>query len=102
MDRSDAPLSISATLAVTGVSILGTVLLSGFVCGLVGAAEHGRERRTFADTVRSLPWKRLVVADILVTAMVIIGLLLIVLPASRQLHRWLSSVRSLRSRTGRC
>jgi len=80
LDRSDAPLSISATLAVTGVSILGTVLLSGFVCGLVGAAEHGRERRTFADTVRSLPWKRLVVADILVTVMVIIGLLLIVLP----------------------
>jgi hypothetical protein len=80
LDRSDAKLSISATLAVTGVSILGTVLVSGFVCGLVGAAEHGRERRTFADTVRSLPWKRLVIADILVTVIVIIGLLLIVLP----------------------
>ncbi len=80
LDPSDAPLSISATLAVTGVSLLGTVLLSGFVCGLVGATEHGRERRTLADTVRSLPWKRLVVADILVTITVIVGLTLFVLP----------------------
>jgi hypothetical protein len=80
LDRYDAKLSISATLAVTGVSILGTVLVSGFVCGLVGAAEHGREPRTFVETVRSLPWKRLVIADILVTVIVIIGLLLVVLP----------------------
>ena len=80
LDPSDAPLSISATLAAAGVSILGTVLLSGFVCGLVGATQHGRERRTFADTVRSLPWKRLVLADILVTLTVIIGLVLFVLP----------------------
>ncbi len=80
LDPSDAPLSISATLAATGVSILGTVLLSGFVCGLVGATQHGRERRTFAGTLRSLPWKRLVMADILVTLTVIIGLVLFVLP----------------------
>lgn len=80
LDPSDAPLSISATLAATGISLLGTVLLSGFVCGLVGATEHGRERPTLADTVRSLRWKRLVVADILVTITVIIGLLLFVLP----------------------
>jgi hypothetical protein len=80
LDPSDTPLSISATLAVTGVSILGTVLLSGLVCGLVGATKHGRERRTFGGTVRSLPWKRLIVADILVTLLVIIGLVLVVLP----------------------
>jgi divalent metal cation (Fe/Co/Zn/Cd) transporter len=80
LDPSDAPLSISGTLAVTGVSILGTVLLSGFVCSVVGAAQHGRGRRTFADIVRSLPWLRLITADILVTLTVIIGLVLLVLP----------------------
>jgi len=80
LDPSDAPLSISATLAATGVSILGTVLLSGFVCGVVGATQHGRARRTFAGIVRSLPWKRLVTADVLVTLTVIIGLVLFVLP----------------------
>ena len=77
---SDAPLSISATLAATGVSLLGTVLLSGVVCGLVGATEHGRERRNLAGAARSLPWKRLVVADVLVTITVLVGLLLVVLP----------------------
>jgi len=77
---SDAPLSISATLAATGVSLLGTVLLSGFVCGVVGATVHGRKRRNLAEAARSLPWKRLVVADILVTITVLIGLLLVVLP----------------------
>lgn len=77
---SDAPLSISATLGATGVSILGTVLLSGFVCGLVGAAGHDGQRRTLAETARSLSWNRLVVADILVTIAVIIGLVLFVVP----------------------
>jgi hypothetical protein len=80
LDPSDAPLSVSATLAATGVSILGTVLLSGFVCGVVGATRHGKGRRTFADIVRSMPWRRLVTADILVTLTVVIGLVLLVLP----------------------
>ena len=80
LDPSDAPLSLSGALAVTAVSILGTVLLSGIVCSLVGAAVHGGERPALADTVRSLPWKRLVVADVLVTITVIIGLVLFVLP----------------------
>jgi hypothetical protein len=80
LDPSDASLSISAALAVTGVSLLGTVLLSGYVCGLVGVTEHGGERRTLVGTVRSLAWKRLVVADILVTVTVIVGLVLFVLP----------------------
>jgi len=80
VDPSDAPLSISAALVATGVSLLGTVLLSGFVCSLIGAVEHRSERRTLADTVRSMPWTRLVVADILVTVTVIIGLVLFVLP----------------------
>jgi hypothetical protein len=80
LDPSDAPLSLSASLAVTGVSILGTVLLSGIVCSLVGAAAHGGERHPLADTARSLAWKRLIVADILVTITVITGLVLFVLP----------------------
>jgi hypothetical protein len=80
LDPSDAPLSLSVSLAVTGVTILGTVLLSGIVCSLVGAAVHGGERPALATSARSLPWKRLVVADILVTATVIIGLVLFVLP----------------------
>jgi hypothetical protein len=44
VDPSDALLSVGTALGSTGVTLLGTVLLSGYVCRLVGAAEHGRER----------------------------------------------------------
>ena len=58
----------------------GTVLLSGFACRLVGAAGHGREPLTFTQVARSLPWGRLIAADLLVTLAVVGGLVLLVLP----------------------
>jgi Uncharacterised protein family (UPF0259) len=80
VDPSDAVLSSGATLSTTAISLLGTVLVSGFVCRLVGAAVHGREQATLRQVVRSLPWLRLVAADLLVTVIVIIGLVLLLLP----------------------
>lgn len=80
VDPSDALLSVGATVGSTGITMAGTVLLSGFVCRLVGAAAHGREPLTFAQVARSLPWCRLIAADLLVTLAVVLGLLLFVLP----------------------
>jgi hypothetical protein len=80
VDPSDALLSVGATLGSTGVTLLGTVLLSGFVCRLVGVAEHDLEPKTFLEVARSLPWWRLVAADLLFALAVVIGLLLLVLP----------------------
>ena len=80
VDPSDAMLSVGATLGSTGITMVGTVLLSGFVCRLVGAAGHGREPLTLAQVARSLPWWRLIAADLLVTLAVVCGLLLFVLP----------------------
>jgi len=80
VDPSDAVLSVGTALGSAGVTLLGTVLLSGFVCRLVGAAEHGRESMTFLRVARSLPWGRLVAADVLVACAVVIGLLLFVVP----------------------
>jgi hypothetical protein len=80
VDPSDALLSVGAALGSTGVTLLGTVLLSGFVCRLVGVAEHDLAPKTFLEVARSLPWWRLVAADILFAAAVVIGLLLLVLP----------------------
>src|SRR5215475_3465637 len=53
VDPSDALLSVGAALGSTGVTLLGTVLLSGFVCRLVGAAEHGQGAMTFLRVARS-------------------------------------------------
>ena len=80
VDPSDALLSVGAALGSTGVTLLGTVLLSGFVCRLVGAAEHGREPMTLLEVARSLPWWRLVAADVVFAVAVVIGLVLFVVP----------------------
>lgn len=80
VDPSDGLLSVGATLGSTGVTLLGTVLLSGFVGRLVGAAEHGREPMTFLQIARSLPWRRLIAADVLFAVAVVVGLLLLVVP----------------------
>lgn len=80
VDPSDALLSFGTTLATAGISLAGTVLLSGFVCRLVGAAQHGREPLTLPRVARSLPWGRLIAADVLVTLAVVAGLLLLVVP----------------------
>jgi hypothetical protein len=80
VDPSDAVLSVGTELGSTGVTLLGTVLLSGYVCRLVGVAEHGQGATTFLHVARSLPWRRLVAADVLATVAVVIGFALFVAP----------------------
>jgi hypothetical protein len=80
VDPSDALLSAGATLGATGISLAGTVLLSGFIGRMVGMAEHHRELLTFPQIVRSLLWWRLIAADVVVTVAAAAGLVLLVLP----------------------
>ncbi len=80
IDRANVPLSIFGDLSATAVSILGTVMLSGFLCRMVGEAEHGQEPASFPQVVRHLPWGRLVRADLLVVVIVVIGVLALVIP----------------------
>jgi hypothetical protein len=80
VDPADASLSFGASLGSTGISLLGTVLVSGFACRLVGAAEHSRALLTVAQVARSLPWWRLMAADVLVSLAVVAGLVLLVVP----------------------
>ncbi len=80
VDPSDGWLSLTASLSTTGVSLLGTVLLSGFVCRLISAAEHGGQRLSLRRLARSLPWGRLMAADVLVALITVVGLVLLVIP----------------------
>jgi hypothetical protein len=80
VNPSDALLSLSASLGSTGISLLGTVLLSGFVCRLAGATEHGWGALTFLRVARSLQWRQLIAADVLVVLAVVGGFLLLVVP----------------------
>lgn len=80
VDPADALLSVGATLGSTGISMLGTVLLSGFACRLVSAAQQRQPPRTVLQVARSLPWWRLIAADLLVSVAVVVGLVLLVVP----------------------
>ena len=72
------------------MSLLGAVFLSGFLCRLVTVSEHGRtehgktgpeeERSRIRDVLRSLPWGSLILADLLVTLIVLIGLVALIVP----------------------
>jgi hypothetical protein len=80
VDPSDAALSVGTALGSTGVTLLGTVLLSGYVCRLVAVAEHGHRATTFLQLALSLQWWRLVAADVLATVAVVAGFVLFVGP----------------------
>jgi hypothetical protein len=63
-----------------GIGLLGTVFLSGFLCRLTGAADRGRARLSLREVMRTLPWRRLILADIAVVLLTVIGLLAFVIP----------------------
>jgi hypothetical protein len=78
-DRVAVPLALLADLSASGVSLLGTVFLSGFLSRLV-RAEEGGESTSVRAVLRTLPWGRLVGADLLVILLVVAGLIALVIP----------------------
>jgi hypothetical protein len=77
IDPTNLPLSAVADLFASGVSLLGAVFLSGFLCRLVGEPD---ESASIRKVVRTLAWGRLVGADLLVTFLVVVGLIAFVIP----------------------
>ncbi|HXT88205.1 MAG TPA: YciC family protein, partial [Trebonia sp.] len=80
VDPADSVLSLTAALSATGISLVGTVLLSCLVGQLISAAERGKAAMTLPQVARSLSWGRLIAADLLVSLAVLIGLVLLVIP----------------------
>ncbi len=80
VDRSNLPVSVAADLTASGVSLLGAIFLSGFLCRLAGGAKDRKETASVRTVFRTLAWRRLVSADLLVTSLVVIGLIALVIP----------------------
>jgi len=80
VDRASLPLSLLADLSASGVSILGAVFLSGFATRLVGGTDDGSKSVSVRQVLRTLPWARLVGADLLVALLVVAGLIALVIP----------------------
>lgn len=69
-----------AALVAEGIGLLGTVFLSGFLCRLTGEAGHGRSPVTIRHVLRTLPWRRLILADLIIVMAIVLGLLILVVP----------------------
>jgi predicted secreted protein len=80
IDHTSVPLTATSDLISTALEVLGSVFLAGFLCRIVGSAEHGLERASVGQVARTLPWGRLIRADLLVVLLVVLGLILLVIP----------------------
>ena len=90
LDRADVTSAVAGAVSTSTVSLLGAVFLSGFLCRLVTVSEHGKtehgktgpeaEGSRIRDVLRSLPWGSLILADLLVTLIVLIGLVALIIP----------------------
>ena len=94
VDETDLGLIAFGSISSWAVTLLGTVLLSGFLCRIVSTREHAAhgqagpggakrppERPSIRHVARTLPWSRLVRADILVTVLAVLGLLALLVGA---------------------
>ena len=95
LDRAEVTPAVAGAVVPSPVSLRGAVFLSGFLCRLVtvsehrktehGKTEHGKtgpeaEGSRIRDVLRSLPWGSLILADLLVTLIVLIGLVALIVP----------------------
>lgn len=78
--ETNLALALVAQFSALGLGLLGAVFLSGFLSRLVGDPAHGQEEASLGQVIRTLPWGRLLAADVLVSLIVIVGLVALVIP----------------------
>jgi hypothetical protein len=71
--------SVMISLLITGVSTIGDVVYPGVLERLIGDARHGRDRPV-REVLRSIPYGRLLLADVVVSLAILFGLALFVVP----------------------
>ncbi len=85
------PWSLIADLIASGLSLLGAVFMSGFLTKLVAHSEEVDRREgnhsgdkddgiSIKRVLRTLPWGRLIGADVLISLIVVVGLILLIIP----------------------
>jgi hypothetical protein len=75
--------SFTLTGAAVVVFLYGSLshhFLAGLLERVVGSDRRGHARPHLGEVLRDLPWRRLVIADLLLTGMVAVGLALLIVP----------------------
>jgi len=107
LDQADVTTALVGALSTSTLSLLGAVFLSGFLCRLVSSTEHGHgatghgatghektghektghektgqaaDGSRIRDVLRSLPWGSLILADLLATLIIVVGLVALIIP----------------------
>ena len=99
LDQADVTTALVGALSTSTLSLLGAVFLSGFLCRLVSSTEHGATEQgtstgagpstetgqaadgsRIRDVLRSLPWGSLILADLLATLIIVVGLVALIIP----------------------
>jgi hypothetical protein len=77
----DRPLLfVIALLVAVSLRVLGPVAFAGFLDEAVAKEFHHGHHKSLAEVMRELPWRRLIVADVIVVIAVGIGMALFVVP----------------------
>jgi hypothetical protein len=76
----DYPGLLAPLLVVAGVATFGTTFFAGLLDRIVGEEERGHPRRSLSEVLRTLPYWRLIGADLLLSLGAVMTLLLLVVP----------------------
>jgi hypothetical protein len=75
--------SFTVTVGVVVVLLYGSLshhFLAGLLERVVAAERHGHSRPTLSEILHDIPWYRLVVADLLLTVLIVVGFAAFVIP----------------------
>ena len=76
----DYPGLLAPLLVIAGVATFGTTFFAGLLDRIVGEEERGHPRRSLREVLRTLPYWRLIGADVLLSLGAVVALLLLVVP----------------------
>jgi hypothetical protein len=76
----DYPGLLAPLLVIAGVATFGTTFFAGLLDRIVGEEERGHPRRSLREVLRTLPYRRLIGADVLLSLGAVVTLLLLVVP----------------------
>jgi hypothetical protein len=76
----DYPGLLAPLLVIAGVATFGTTFFAGLLDRIVGEEERGHPRRSLREVLRTLPYWRLIGADVLLSLGAVVTLLMLVVP----------------------
>jgi hypothetical protein len=77
---SAAALAVPIGVLAFAIALFGEVFFTGLLERMVGQARYGAPEQGVLKVLRTLPYRRLILADILVTGLVTVGLFALVVP----------------------